>query len=1253
MKWFAGKWLLVLILNLVLCLPGTGGCRERIVFSHPFTTGSYNGGITQDRDGFLWIGTSEGVARWDGYALKRFVAGPGSVTNNLAPCVFADSSGVRIWAATMGGGLNCYDKKINKFLYFRHDPDDPDSISSDFFNWSPRTIAEDRDGLIWLATQEGLNVYHPDENLFQVYLPESGNPNSLSHKNIFTVFVDRENNIWAGTKEGVVNRLDKETGRILRIFPGGGSQSEDAGPGCINSIIEGTRGYLWIGTAKGGLFRLDKETLELVQYRHEEDSGPASDYIYSLMDDGRGNIWIAHSYTSPEGLDIFHKDSGTFTSFRHDPDRPLSISGDKVMDFFKDRQGIVWCTENTGPVDAWDRYANQFTLYRHDPRNTRSLGSKSIIMLYQDRRGGIWVSGGGKGGLARFAPGTQDFEPAGIPGQKDADLSSVYGAVEDDQGRFWIGSGSGNLNLYDRDLKTIVARHKNPFVSGAAPRAILQDSVQPKFLWFGTQENGLFRFNTETGGFRRFAHRQERPGSLSNNVVFNLFQGRDGTLWIPTKAGLNRFDRKTETFETFRKGNGGLKGDSINECFEDSFGNFWVSTEDGGLHLFDLKKTLFTPVTKDQGLDTLAVRAILEDGVGRLWLGSDKGLFVFDIKARKVTDRFRARDGVQGDKFSIFATAALKTRNGEMWFSGLSGLNRFHPEKIEKNPYVPPVKLASITQGGKSLIPAPAPEILTFVHLPWQRNFFEFEFSALSYTRPENNRYAYFLEGFETQWNRTGSLRYGKYTNLPGGEYILRVFGSNNDGVWNKEGTAIRVKVDSPPWKQPWAYAAYLLTGALLGFGIWRTARTEAKKKMQAQSEELEQEKQVVDQLRAIDKMKSELLRKQVEVENQLLKNKVKLEERVRERTLTLEAEKEKAEAASQAKGEFLANMSHEIRTPLNLVLGFSEMIAKESPNENIRDYVSTIQSAGSALLTLLNDILDLSKAESGGFSLEYAAFNLMDLLNEVHKVYSKTAELKGIEFYMVIDDGVPRSIVLDRSRIRQVLINVLGNAIKFTDKGFVKIQVQYSRFDRGDKWSALSFTITDSGIGIAPDQKERIFERFSQQKGQDFDIYGGAGIGLSIVKKLVDAMGGTIDVDSTPGLGSTFIICVPNVKPGNKGETWLNEAPAQPEETKEAPAPKLRDYSPEALEKLRQLSAVLEQSFLDRWKYLSEIMIINKIEAFSREIIELGEVYGYEPLIAWGKTVHSQAGKFEMACLPDTLKGFPRIIEALSRLTD
>ena len=1250
---------LIPILVLLFCRPGVS-LAFRAMFSHPFNTGSYNCGLTQDRDGFIWVGTPEGVVRWDGYKMKRFSSGPDSLSNNIAPCVFADSSGFRIWVATAGGGLNCFDKRLNRFIYFRHDPDDPASISSDFFNWAPRTIAEDQDGFIWAGTQKGLNFYDPFEETFVRYLPEPGNSASLSHGNIFTVFVDRENKVWVGTKAGGLNRLDKKTGRVTRISLGAlGQQSPDTsgspGLGCINSIIQGPKGFLWIGTAKAGLFRLDPQTLETRQFAHDphKAQGLASNYVYALMSDGKGDIWISHSYTAPVGLEIFNTCSETFTSQRHNPDNPLSPSGDKIMDFFKDRQGIIWTVENTGPVDAWDSFAHQFAVYRHNARDSKSLGSNSVIMLYQDSRNTIWVAGGSQGGLSRFNPRTDDFSPAGSG--KIPALSSVYSVCEDYDGRLWVGSGDGSLNVYNRENRTLERTYKNPVVSGAPPRGLIQDSRNPDLLWFGTQENGLFQFNKKAGRFRQFVHDRTDSRSLSNNVAVNLVEDREGTLWVSTKVGLNRYNRATNTFDRFMKGTDGLLGNNINDCHEDAKGRFWVTTEDGGLHLLDRESGVFTPVTEAQGLPSVSIRAILEDDRERLWLSSDKGLYVFDPKDRQVLSHYSAKDGLQGDRFSVYATSALKNREGDLWFSGLSGVNRFHPDRINKNPYVPPVMLISLEQGGGPLKTVRALEVVQWIHLPWQKNFFEFEFSVLNFTRPGNNEYAYFLEGFETEWNRTETRRYGKYTNLPGGTYTLRLFGSNNNGVWNKRGKAIKIQVDKPPWKRTWAYVAYFVAGMGIWLGGCRLAQKGVKKKIKVQAAEIEKEKQVIEQLRAIDKMKSELLKKQAQVENELLKNKQKLEEMVQERTLALKAEKEKAEAASQAKGEFLANMSHEIRTPLNLVIGFSDIIYKEVQDEAIKEYVATIRSAGNSLLALLNDILDLSKAESGGFPLKYAAFNLGGLLRELHQIYTNTARVKGLEFSMEMGKEVPPSIVLDRVRLRQILMNITGNAIKFTSSGFVKLTVGYRRFEKGEMFSELLFIIQDSGIGIAPDQKARIFERFSQQQGQDFDTYGGTGIGLSISKKLVEAMGGTIGVDSTPGQGSRFLVSIPNVRSGAMErkvlpcDSVLAQVDGKGEIHDLFPPPK--DYTPMALEKLGELLTLLKDEKLGRWEYLSEAMIIGNVEAFAGEIVELGRIYGYAPLRIWGEAVSKQAKTFDMVSLPDTLKCFPIVIEQLSAL--
>ena len=787
-------------------------------------------------------------------------------------------------------------------------------------------------------------------------------------------------------------------------------------------------------------------------------------------------MWLGRSYAHALGLERFNPEKEIFTLFKNDPMDPDSIRGNIIMSCFEDRAGILWIVENTGFIDKYDPNMKDFSLFRHRKNDANSLSSNVVPTILEDRDQNLWV----------------------------AMNDGVHGIFNPDTGKF-------------------LKKFQNPHAKVVA-RGMIQDRLNDNIFWFGTEADGFFRFEKDTGRFRQFINHPDDAQSLSVNNVISLFQDGEGDLWVPTQGGgLDLFDREKEKFLHFRTDPGDpstINGNTVRACFIDSLGNFWVSTDDGGLNRFDKKTGEFKRYGKAHGFTTRSIKAILEDDHRNLWLSSDAGLIKFDIKNEAVVKIYTRADGLQGDNFSVYPTSALKTRDGQMWFSGLNGVNAFYPENIQDNPHIPPVALISIRQGDKNLSEGRVPNTLTELNLDWRDNFFEFEFEfvALNYSQPEKNQYAYILEGFEKEWNHTAARRYGKYTNIPGGRYVLRFFGSNNDGVWNETGAAISITVATHPLKTWWMILVYLVSGVgVLGLVI--RLRTENYEK------KLARERKVSEQLRFIDGMRSEVLGQQKIVEKKLIQARDDLEAMVMERTCELTAAKEASETANKAKTQFLANMSHEIRTPLNLILGFSKALEKEIRDQTQQDYISAIRSSGKTLLALLNDILDLSKIESDRFTIHYKAFNIRQLFLEINQMFVKIAEQKGLIFKLDILPQVPDLLILDENRLRQIVVNLTGNAVKFTDKGWVHLSVDY-RADAVEKgYGDLLIQVQDTGMGVREEEKEAIFDIFSQQAHQDANKYGGTGLGLTIAKRLAKIMNGTITVESVPNQGSRFLI--------------------------------------------------------------------------------------------------------------------------------
>jgi len=1223
---------------------------------HPINTGVYNNSVMQDRDGFIWVGCTSGIIKYNGYETKVYKAGNGLLSSAIAPGIFEDDEGL-LWIGT-SAGLNVFDKKSASFTYYKHDPNDFNSLNSDHFNWAPKTITQGRDGAIWLGTQAGVNRFDKKTNQFQSFRNNPMDKNSLSHDSVWTIMAGKDGLIWIGTDAGL-DSYDPVKDKFVR-YQYDSTNENSIGAGRVYAVQEGKDNILWIGTRLGGLNKLDRTTGLFIHFLHDPDDSESivHNEVYSITRSRNGYLWLGRSYAVAAGLEMFDPKTGKFVVFRHSEDDPSSISGNIIMGCFEDRSGILWVVENTGAIDKYDPNMKSFVLHQHRTNDVNSLSSNVVPSIVEDHKGNIWL-GTQLGGLNKFDPKTGKFKTF----KKNPDIPEgisndyVFSVLEDSTQNLWVAMNDGTHGIFDPKAGTFKNRYKNPYTNGVA-RGMIEDKLDADILWFGTEAKGLFNFSKKKGTFVQFSNIPGNEASLSNNVVLSLFQDDEGILWVPTQGGgLDRFVRETKSFVHHRKNlldPYAISGNTVSDCHVDSLGNFWIATSDGGLNKFDKETGKFQHFGGNHGFKTKSIRAILEDDEQNLWLSSDSGIIKFNIEKQQVSQIYTKRDGLQGNNFSLFSTSACKTKNGQLWFAGLNGVNSFYPEKIKKNQIIPQIALTSFKHSGLSLSTGSCPELIKQVNLDWRNNSFEFEFVALNYTQPKENQYAYFLKGFDGKWNRTGTRRYGKYTNIPGGEYELELFGSNNDNVWNETGNSIKIKIQTPPFKTVWAYFLYLIfiVGSGVLFFKYKTRRI---------SKKLRKERNISETLRQIDSIRTELFKKQKKVEKELREHKETLERKVRQRTKELEISKLKAENANEAKSRFLANISHEIRTPLNLILGFSETLEKEVKGDRQMEFVSSIRSGGKSLLTLLNDILDLSKIEAGKIRVQYQTFDIRKLFFEIEQIFVKNIEDKHLDFILDISPGVPGIIVLDEARLRQVLLNLVGNAVKFTDSGFVKIQVDFINYGKISGAGDLTFCVEDSGVGIAHDQMEKIFGVFSQQKNQDINKYGGTGLGLAISKRLVELMGGNIFVQSKEGEGSLFHIVIKNVEQSSsinmsrdnvienmERETFIDYSPMEIESVEGLVEGKLTRDQISELSDLLKILQILKENM---WLNLKEAIIIDEIKKFGGQIKELARKYKYNPLYTYGETLERQAQRFDMQNLPASLNYFPDMVEKLSQL--
>jgi ligand-binding sensor domain-containing protein len=770
--------------------------------------------LLQDSRGFLWVGTDDGLNRYDGASMvvhRARLEDAHGLASSQVRALFEDDR-KRLWVGA-GGTLHLYDRMKDRFERF--------ALEREAVRWSGLTIGQirtDARGRVWVGTQKGLFRVDPGTAASIHFGHDPGDAGSLSHDGVVSLLIDRRQQLWVGTRSGL-NRYDEGSGRFLRLFQGADTPAWLRTVN-VETMLEDEHGALWLGTVGDGLVRFLPETGATQQYL-PDPSGKNSiggTRILSLATDGKGRI-----YLGPEdaGLDVLETDTGRVLHSRPDTDDPASLSSSSVAQLCFDDQGILWIGTfnggvdylspfgrrfglvtarrgklsnphvlalmedhrgnlwigtDGGGVDHWDRQTGLFTAYRHDPQRTDSLASDAVLALYEDAEHGIWV-GTWAAGLDRLDPRTGRFE-------HHRNRTSITDSI------WTIAAGEGNLLL-------------------------------------GTWDRGAQEFLPRTGEFRPLAERY--PGLSTNDRVLAAAVDGLGNLWLADAAGPQYVDRKAGTVTLHPLPLGAPQAFLV-----DSRGSVWIGTDSGGLYGLPAGQPR-RRYTVEDGLPSDNVSSILEDESGNLWVSTTRGIArILDatrLPAKPQVLQFDARDGLQGYEFK--RGAAFRSPTGEMFFGGQRGFNFFFPKNVQTNPHVPRVVLTGLQLFNQPVpIGTPGSPLATTtiteaqgLTLSYRDSVVTFEFAALDFVIPSKNQYKYKLEGFDATWNEVGNRRIATYTNLAPRTYTLRVAGSNDDGVWNEDGVRLPIRVVPPFWRT-WLFQSLLavgLLGAAFGSYRWRT----------------------------------------------------------------------------------------------------------------------------------------------------------------------------------------------------------------------------------------------------------------------------------------------------------------------------------------------------------------------------------------------------------------------------------------------
>ncbi|RQW05951.1 MAG: hybrid sensor histidine kinase/response regulator [Calditrichaeota bacterium] len=1075
--------------------------------------------VVQDSRGFMWFGTQSGLARYDGYGFTIYLNDPfdsNSLPHNQIQTMFMDENNV-LWIGTYNG-LSRFDIELGTFTNYPSLDDDASSLSNNVVV----AIGKDSAGRLWVGTLNGLNRFNEEEDTFSRFFFDKDDPRSLPNNTVRAIFNDDNDNLWIGTYGGLsrwneikgnfenyscsedriqikINEYKDSLGPENPVF----SESDDyfieqlglsvdkesipsnyvmaisQHPSDKNVLILGT----WEGkTSPGGVAFFNTST------HISERINTVDKRIYSLLNDGMDKLWIG---TWGGGLILYDYSTGEMDHFSTANNG--EISHDIIYALHKDQSGVIWIGTNGGGLDKYVDWKNLYDFFKNNPDNPYSLPAGKVNSALEDSQGTLWFAIQGRG-ISRFNPETGLFRNYTTEDGNPRSLSNplVNAVYEDSKENLWIGTNNG-LNLYNRetdDFERFYAGKELTSLPDNLIYSIAEDHTGN--LWLGSYTRGIFVRSPDTGVYRYYENDKSDPSSLSDNLIRSLFVDSTGVVWVCTNKGLNRYDRESDSFIRYlhdRDNRESISSNDIRRVFEDSSGNLWIATNGGGVNLYDRENDSFTLISSDDGLLNNSVMAIGEDDAGRLLFITIPGISIYSPK----DNSFSVLDKKTGLLSSELTSGFLKASDGSLYVGGTNGITHIPRLQKEAVTYKPMVNINSVSVLG---VPYSQNGRATWTFrnliLDYGENTLGFDFTLSDYSSAGQNQFAYKLEGVDPEWVYSGVRNFARYTNLEPGTYNFKVIGADSRNNWNLEGTSLDFTIKPPFWRSSFAYITYILIFILIFILLFlriKNRQDEALRKMEEQ--------------KALN---------------------LELENRVRKRTAQIEEARRIAEEATKAKSLFLANMSHELRTPLNAVVGFSELLNEGDYSPEKRHIITSIKTAGKSLSTLINDLLDLSKLEAGKMTIKKAPVDISRVLFELRHIFNLRIREKGLKFILHIDPAIPGELMLDETRFRQILINIVGNSIKFTEEGFVRISLEALK-KNNDNTIDLKLEVSDSGCGISEQDLNKIFDLFWQSESRDINKPAGTGLGLSICKNLVSLMNGTLEVQSEVDKGTTVSI--------------------------------------------------------------------------------------------------------------------------------